>query len=88
VTETLIWVWVAAILICAGLVGGVILAGQLLAHRGQVLDAREAKLNAEWEALRTAQRLNAAFMAARQAMAKEAIRQHREDLRHGQHTVG
>jgi hypothetical protein len=42
-----------------------------------MLDAREAKLQAEWRALLSAQQLQAAFMEARRAMWEEAIRSSR-----------
>jgi len=83
VIEVEIWLWMAGVVVFTGLVGGVILADRLLAHRGRALDAREAKLHAEWEALRKSQRLQVAFMAARRAMAEEAIRQARGNPRHG-----
>ena len=76
--EVIGWLCLAGTLIVFGLIGGVFLNDWLEEHRGKVLDAREAKLQAEWRALITAQRLNAAFMEARRAMWEEAIRQHHQ----------
>ncbi|HJQ08037.1 MAG TPA: hypothetical protein VJ836_00990 [Candidatus Saccharimonadales bacterium] len=45
--------------------------------RTRRISEQEAQLQAEWDALHAAQRLNAAFMEARRAMAVEVVRQHR-----------
>lgn len=75
--ELLGWLCLVGVLIVIGVIGGVFLNDWLEEHRGRALDAREAKLQAEWQSLLTAQRLNAAFLEARRAMWEEAIRHHR-----------
>lgn len=64
------------LLIGVGIVGGVLLTNWLASHRTRALDAREAELQSQWNALLTAQHLNAAFMEARRTMWEEAVRQH------------
>jgi hypothetical protein len=78
VIELFAWLVFIGVLLVAGAVGGVLLAEWLAAHRRRSLDEREAKLQADWKALLTEQRLQAAFMQARRAMWEEAIRARRE----------
>lgn len=68
------WLCFIGLLLGAGLVIGVLLNDWLEDGRKRSLDEREAKLQADWSALLTAQRLNAAFMEARKAMWEEAVR--------------
>lgn len=74
--EFLGWLMVVGLLISGGVILGVLLTDRLDQYRRKVLDAREAKLQQEWQALQAAQRLNAAFMEARRAMWEEAVHRH------------
>jgi hypothetical protein len=64
----------ALLLLILGALGGVALADWATDHRARQLGVEEAKLQADWEALHTAQRLHVAFMEARRHLAEEAIR--------------
>lgn len=66
-----------ALAVTVGWAIGVLIAEWEERRRRRRLDGREAKLQAEWRALLTAQRLNVAFIEARRAMWEEAIRQRR-----------
>ena len=70
------WVFIGLLLL-AGTVAGMYFSGWLAKHRSRALDEREAKLQSEWNAQHTAQRLTAAFMEARREMWEEAVRHHR-----------
>jgi hypothetical protein len=74
--EVLAFLVFVGLLLGAGAAWGLLLADFLDEHRRKSLDDREAKLQHEWQALHTAQRLNATFMQARKAMWEEAVRQH------------
>ncbi len=63
-----------AMLVVGGVLGGIGLAKWREERRTRVLDKREARIQAEWEALITAQRLHAGYLAARQALYTEAMR--------------
>lgn len=71
------WLCLVLVLFSVGAVAGVYLRDWLTGERQQAIKRSEAKLQAEWSALHAAQRLNAAFMEARRAMAEEAIRHYR-----------
>lgn len=75
--EIVAWLFLVTLLLTAGIVAGIYFGDWLAKYRSHSLDEREAKLQADWAALLTAQRLNAAFMEARRAMWEEAVRQHR-----------
>jgi len=79
--ELLAWLLFVGVVLAVGAVGGALLADSLTANRRRSLNAREAKLQSEWQALLTAQRLNAAFLQARRAMWEEAIRARRDSGR-------
>lgn len=68
----------ALALVSVGLIVGYLCANHSVPGRHRALGRREALQRAESEALLTAQRLNAAFMAARRAMWEEASRHRRE----------
>ena len=76
--ELFAWVMAILVLLSAGAAVGALLADWLTAHRRHALDEREAKLQTDWQALHTAQRLNAVFLEARRAMWEEAVRARRE----------
>lgn len=66
------------ILVFAGLgamIGGC-LVFEVMTYRREKLRKQAADLQAEWQALETAQRLQATFQNVRRAMWEEAIRQH------------
>jgi hypothetical protein len=69
----------ALILLVAGALGGLALGDWMTGHRSRALDAREADLNAEWDAVQTVHRLQAASLEARQAMRGVAARHRRKE---------
>jgi hypothetical protein len=77
VIEIYAWLVFVGTLLLIGTVAGIYFGERIAKHRSRSLAEREAKLQAEWNSLLTAQRLNATFMEARKAMWEEAIRQHR-----------
>jgi hypothetical protein len=72
------WLCLVLVLVGLGVVAGVYQSNWWADERLRSLNSREAKLQQEWDALHTAQRLNAAFLEARRAMWEEAIRARRE----------
>lgn len=62
-----------------GLVGGALLADDQWRRERARLSAQEASLNAKWRSLHSANRINAAFWYAREAMRREAERNGRYD---------
>jgi hypothetical protein len=75
------WLYIAWILVGIGMVGGALIVVLLTRHRLHAINEREAKVAADFQALRTAQRLNVAFMEARRLMWEEAIRRNRRPSR-------
>lgn len=71
------WLCLISSLLLVGTVLGACLRSDDDRRRGELLDVREAKLNAEWHSLQTAQQLYASYLESRRAMQEEAIRQHR-----------
>lgn len=71
------WLYFVLLLIGLGVAGGMVLAFRVTAYQRQGIREQAAKLQAEWQAFHTAQRLQAAFLDVRRAMWEEGIRQHR-----------
>jgi predicted acylesterase/phospholipase RssA len=73
---------IVLLMLCTGIIIGALVgsgyAEDQLAERSRELNAREAELDAQWQALEKTQRLNQNFWQARQLMREEA-------LRHNQH---
>jgi hypothetical protein len=72
--EALFCLFVFLALVGGGAIVGWLSADRFAGERRQRLDQQEAEVQAEMDALMRAQRLNAAFLAARRAMWEEAQR--------------
>jgi hypothetical protein len=66
--------FLALMLVSGGGLAGWLLASLYLDAKAKQLDDQAASIQAEWEALTTAQRLHTGFLAARQAMRADALR--------------
>lgn len=72
------WLLIAAVLILGiGMFIGAVLYDQETADEHARLAERERQLQAEWDALEQAQRINDSFWQARTAMRNEVLRRHR-----------
>ncbi len=71
------WLYFVLLLVGLGVAGGVVLAFGVTTYQRQSIREQATKLQAEWQALHTAQRLQAAFLDVRRAMWEEGIRQYR-----------
>jgi hypothetical protein len=78
VTALVILLLVLAVLGVGVIVGALLADDQWRRERAR-LATREAALNAKWRSLHAANRINAAFWYAREAMRREAERHHGEE---------